>query len=90
MPCKKGAGLDSGRRNNSVATLLAVVTEIGCFVLSSGLLSVADRQPDLYDLAGFIDSGSVDFGIGLGSDKRQRHQRHDSQADYFVEVSYKY
>jgi hypothetical protein len=92
-PCKKAPTPIEGRRNNSVATLLAFVTETRWCVLSGEILFVprlvSDRKPDFDNIPELTGSGRMNFGIGLSCDERQRHQGHYRQADYFVEVSYK-
>ena len=89
LPCKKAPASSWGRRNKSVATLLAVVTETGFDLLSLEFLSVCDRQPNLYDVANLFYRDPMTACVRLTSDERQRHQRHNRQADNFVEVTFK-
>jgi len=86
LPCKKAPASTWGRRNKSVATLLAVVTETGFDLISLEFLSVCDRQPNLYDVANAFSRGTLAARVRLTSDERQRHQSHNRQADNFVEV----
>jgi hypothetical protein len=50
---------------------------------------ICDGQPDLDNLAHLLDSGHLNFRIGLAGNECQRHQGHNGQADDFVEVSNK-
>ena len=89
MPVKKAPASPGGRRKNSVATLLAFVTETCKSMFLAAFLSVCDRQPDLDDLAVLLGGCLLYIRVSLARDERRCHQGHDGQPDNFVEVSYK-
>lgn len=78
----------AGRRNDSVATLLAVVTETeSLFMIRAATPSVRNREADLDHGAVIYDGGSVGARFRLSCDQRQGHQRHHGQTDDFIEIS---
>lgn len=87
LPFKKAPAAQWGRRNNSVATLLAVVTETSIIaLLNPVVVLVVDRQTKLKAHAWLLSRDLLSLCIRLPADQCQGHEDHDRQANDFVRI----